>query len=179
MTEAEVVWSHLERFLHGDLPVAAFEAWLYSQSHAVEETIGPEISLSLLSLNYNGPHADHEARKSIEEAYQVYRPGEMARDRARRVATEFLDGGRDLWSTARILSSLRFEGLEACIPDEFVYIDSELDDIPPPEQRFRWDQAAWKRVRGLEAPVLAEYERAARLASVSLLKRLESGAREA
>ena len=180
MTEPEIVWPYLERFLNGDLSVADFEAWLYLHPEAVEATVGPEIGLAFLSIDYRGAHPVHEAKKLIERAYELHRPGEVSRDYARRVCTEFLDGDRDLRSTAKVLSALRFEGPEGWIPDEFVYIDSELDDIPAPRERFRWDQTAWKRLMGLKAPVLTEYDRAARVAALSLLERLaDSRAREA
>jgi hypothetical protein len=172
MTEPETVWSCLERFLHGDLSVADFEGWLYLHPETVETAVGPEIGLALLSIDYRGAHPVHEAKKLIERAYELHRTGEVSRDYARRVATEFLEGDRDLWSATRVLSTLRFEGPEGWIPDEFVYIDSELDDIPAPGERFRWDQTAWKRLMGLNTPVVADYERAARVAALSLLERL-------
>ena len=51
-------------------------------------------------------------------AYDLQRPGEIDFDSARRVATEFLAGHRDIWTTARTFARLALDGHDAWVPTE-------------------------------------------------------------
>jgi hypothetical protein len=173
MASTDDIWSHLEQFLNGDLSIATFEAWLYANEADITQLLGP-IGHALIELDFRGAHPVHEAKKLVAQAYDSFRPGELPREQVIRVLREFLDGRRDVWSVSRTLATLRFDLPEGMISDEFVYIDSELDLIPHPTQEPNWSSAVWQRLRGEKAPILAEYQRAARAAGMELLHRLTS-----
>ena len=167
------IWSNLEQFVSGDLPIATFEAWLYANEADLRQVLGP-IGDALIELDFRGAHPVHEAKTLVARAYDALRPGELPRAQAIRVLREFLDGRRDVWSVSRTLAALRFDLPDGTIPDEFVYIDSELDLIPHPSQEPHWSPAVWQRLRDEKAPILAEYQRAAGVVGKELLHRLTS-----
>jgi hypothetical protein len=173
MARTDKIWSHLEQFLNGDLSIETFEAWLYENEADVSRVLGP-IGHALIELDFRGAHPVHETKKLVAQAYDAFRPGELPRDYAIRVLREFLDGRRDVWSVSRTLAAIRFDLPEGTIPDEFVYIDSELDLIPHPSQERKWSSVMWQRLQEEKAPILAEYQRAARVVGTELLQRLTS-----
>jgi hypothetical protein len=163
------VRSRLERFLAGDLSLEDFESWLYANAESVEGTLGSALGFELLSFDFRGKYANHELKQLIDRIYASLYPNELPVDHARRVAAEYLQGTRDLHSTMRILASIRFDAPEGWIPDEVVYIDSELDNIPAPEQEPHWLRAAWTRLMSQKAPLMNEYARVAREVCADLL----------
>ena len=161
--------SHLERFRSGDLTLETLESWLYANSASVQEALGPAIGLKLLEFDFRDKYASHELMKLIDRVYAERYPGELPIDQARRVATEYLNGARNLHSAMRVLASIRFDAPDDWIPDEIVYIDSELDNIPAPEQEPRWEPAIWSTLMSNSSPLMAEYERVAREVCTGLL----------
>jgi hypothetical protein len=109
----------------------------------------------------------------VERAYAERRPGELVYDMARRVAEEFLAGGRDLWQTTAPFALLVMKGHE-WVPWDFVYIDSELDSIPAPQVRADWDPAALRRVLSEAEATLASYEKTVRDALESVLEMVDA-----
>jgi hypothetical protein len=135
------VWWHLEAAHAGDTPLPVFEQWVY-ESALAQRVLGPDAYFALAALDYRGRFAVHDTRALIERLYAERRPGALPIDRARRVAREFLDGHRDLWSTSATLATIWRTDGEEWVPIEFVGIDSELDSIPPPGARAVWDAGA-------------------------------------
>jgi hypothetical protein len=166
-------WKSLEAAYAGDLPLDAFEQWVYEHPD-IETALGPDRYLELVSFDFRQPHALHEMKKIIERYYAELRKGELSYDFARRVAEQFLAGQRDLWSTARAFTMLWHEGHEEWVPSEFVYVDSELDAFPAPSVRPLWDSTALSRLLKRQEPILSEFERVLREASASVLKFLAS-----
>ena len=91
------------------------------------------------------------------------------------VARGYLDGSIGLVTTSRVLAEIRTDSQE-WVPSEFVYIDSELDEIPLPTQYHQWEPAALAKKLAESAPRLEEFERAARVAAQDMLRQLESNA---
>jgi hypothetical protein len=167
----ESYWQSLEAVYSGDLPLPAFEQWVYGTAD-LEPAIGATYYLELISFDFRQEYALHELRKLIGRIYDERRPGQLDYDTAKRVARDFLAGQRDLWSTARELTRLWHEGHENWIPSEVVYIDSELDSYPSPAVRPLWDSGALTRLLSRQKPLLQEYERVLREAAEVVLVRL-------
>jgi len=162
------VWSTLEAAHAGDLPLDAFEQWVYASSE-LEATLGPDHYLELAGFDFRQRRALRELRKLIERLYEALRPGELVYDHARRIAEEFLAGQRDLWSTARAFTRLWHDGNEAWVPREFWYVDSELDGFPAPSVRPLWSVDALGQLLRRQEPILAEFDRTLREAAQSVL----------
>jgi hypothetical protein len=60
------------------------------------------------------------------------------------------------------------------VPSEFVYVDSELDSFPAPSVRPLWDSSALSHILKRQKPILAEFDRALRESSISVLAYLAS-----
>ena len=166
-------WTSLEAAHTGDLPLDAFEAWVY-RTLELEPLLGADLHLELLAFDFRQPHARHELRKLIERIYAAHRPGALLTDHARRVATEYLEGRRDLRSTCRTFAILWAEGHDDWVPSEFVYIDSELDDVPAPDQWPQWQPAALRRLLARWQPTLRAFEESARAGCEAVLARLDA-----
>jgi hypothetical protein len=177
-SEAEL-WRVFERFDANELPLTELEAWLYANADLLERVLGKDQALDLLSKDFRAKHARHAVLTFVTAAYDAHRPDQLRIDCAIRVLEEFLGGERDIWRTSRTLAALRFEGPdESWIPDEFVYIDSELDLIPAPDQRHHWEPVALEELMREKEPILAEYIRAAQEVGRDLLSRLETARRD-
>lgn len=169
-------WRQLESVHTGDLPVEAFEQWVYAHPD-LEALLGPALALDFLTLDYRQPHAHHELRKLVERAYLRRGRKQLEYDMMRRVANEFLSGERDVWRTAAPFARLIATGEYDWIPLGFLYIDSELDSIPSPGARSMWEPAALAKLLKKNRAILAGYELAVREAVAVLLERLDARAR--
>jgi hypothetical protein len=167
------IWTHLEAVHAGDLALAAFEQWLYA-TPGVETALGADAWLALVSLDYDGRFAAHEVRTLVERLYAQRRPGALPADQARRVAREFLADDRDLWSTCATLARLWSQGGEDWVPIDFVGLDSELDAIPAPGIRTRWEPAALQARLSSHASWLEGAHEAAREAARRMLEQLDA-----
>jgi hypothetical protein len=154
-------WRTLEAVYHGDLPIGAFEQWLYVTPE-LEGAIGTEHYEALIFFDFRQAYAPHELRKLILSTYEARRPGEMDYDMAHRLATQFLAGQCDLWAVASGFTQLWHSGHEAWVPSEFVYVDSELDTFPAPAVRPMWDSTALFRLLKRQELILQEFDRALR-----------------
>lgn len=71
------------RFLHGDVPLEQFEQWVYS-NELLEEVLGPEAYLDLISLDYHTRWSSYEVVKVVESAidlgeFETWRIGRLLR----------------------------------------------------------------------------------------------------
>jgi len=133
-------WPTLERWLAGEIPIHEFERWVYAQPN-LEDVLGADDALALLSADFRAPHARVQIDRVILETYNRHRPGLLARDRARRLATGLVDGTLDVVSTVQKLAELYTQG-NAWIPVIFVSIDSDFDYVPKPEHYQNWEEQA-------------------------------------
>lgn len=166
-------WQTLESAYSGELALSAFEQWLYATPE-LESVVGSDVFLDLIGFDFHQANALHEVRKLILKAYAARRPGEIEFDMARRVATEFLAGRRDMWTTARTFAQLSLDGHESWVPREFVYVDSELDTFPAPAVRPLWDSAALSKLLKRQDPMLERYDRAIREAAKEVIVFLDA-----
>ena len=164
------IWQRLAAMRYDLEQPRAFEQWVYAMP-ALEQVIGAEQHLALISLDYGAKHAGHEIAKVIDSAYAAQRPGALPRDLATWVAESFLSGRLDLFTASRLLTRLWNDG-ETWIPTEFVYIDSELDEIPSPAQYHHWDASALQAKLAEEVPRVEEMQRVAVLVARELLATL-------
>lgn len=169
----EDAWRQLESVHTGDLPVEAFEQWVYSRAD-LEALLGPALALDFLTLDYRRPHAHHELRKLVERAYMQRRPKQLEYDMMRRIAREFLSGERGVWRTTAPLARLIATGEYDWIPLDFLYLDSELDAIPSPAVRSMWEPRALAKLLEKNRALLGGYEFAVREAVAVLLERLDA-----
>ena len=168
------IWEQLASVRYGLVELRTFEQWLYTVQE-LEAAIGQDQYLALVSFEFDQPHAQHELTRVIDRLYEEVRPSQLRRDAATAIARAFLDGRGDLITTARMLTRFRNDG-ESWVPDEFVYIDSELDDLPMPAEYPNWDQQALAARLAKWQPRLAEFERAAREVSREMLLKVEHNA---
>lgn len=173
MTRQEI-WEQLAAVRYGLVALKLFEQWIYTAPE-LEGTVGHGHYLALVSFAFNQPHAGHELTRVIDRLYEDRRPSCLRRDAALWITRAFLDGRSDLARTARILVGFRNSG-ENWVPDEFVYIDSELDEIPAPSEYHNWDQPALAARLAESKPRLVEFERAAREVAREMLSKLEAEA---
>jgi hypothetical protein len=169
------VWRRLELVHTGDLSVEAFEQWVYAHP-GMEAVLGSELAADFLAFDYRQPDAHHELRKLVERAYLPRGSKQLEYDMMRRVANEFLSGERDVWRTAAPFAHLIASGEYDWIPMGFLYVDSELDAIPSPAARSRWQPAALAKLLKKNGVLLAGYEFAVREAVAVLLERIEARA---
>ena len=165
------IWEQLASVRYGLVELRTFEQWIYTVQE-LEAAVGQDHYLALVSFVFNQPHAQHELTRVIDRLYEDVRPSHLRRDAATAMARAFLSGRRDLATTARMLTRFRNDG-ECWVPDEFVYIDSELDDLPTPAEYQNWDQQVLAATLAEWQPRLAEFERAAREASREMLLKFE------
>lgn len=168
-------WRWLESVHTGDVPVEAFERWVYSHP-ALEASLGSDLAFRLLEFDYRQRDARYELRKLIEYAYMRRGPRQLEYDMMRRIGTEFLCGDRDVWRTAAPFARLIATGDYGWIPLGFLYIDSELDSIPSPSVRSLWRPAALAKLLDRNRALLAGYEFAVRQAVAVLLQHIEARA---
>jgi hypothetical protein len=134
------VFGTLDRLLAGEIPLADFEAWVYS-TPAIEAGLGAGAHLELLAFDYRGPHALQEAATWVGALYERLRPGMLVRDRAHRLACGLLFGTIPLPAAVHGLANLYYGG-EDWIPTIFVGLSSELDDVVDPAQYPLWEPGA-------------------------------------
>jgi hypothetical protein len=165
------IWEQLASVRYGLVELRTFEQWIYTVRE-LETAVGQDHYLALVSFVFNQPHAQHELTRVIDRLYEDRRPSHLRRDAATGMVRAFLDGRGDLVTTARMLTRFRNDG-ESWVPDEFVYIDSELDDLPMPAEYPNYDQQALAARLAEWQPRLAEFERAARVVSREMLLKLD------
>jgi hypothetical protein len=64
----------LWQYIHGDVTTEAFENFIYNEP-GLEELLGEELYLEVISANYNNKESLYEINKSIEtfvNTYQIY-----------------------------------------------------------------------------------------------------------
>lgn len=172
MPAAQEPWLTLEAAHSGDLPLFDFEEWTY-RTPALEALLGPDLYLELIAFDFGQRDARHELRKLIERIYAAHRPGLLLGDHARRVATEYIEGRRDLWRTTSAFANLWSAGHDDWVPDAFIAIDSELDAVPAPRFRGDWDPVALRRLLAEWRPTLERFEESVRDACRTVLARLD------
>jgi len=134
------VFGTLARLLTGEIPLADFEAWVYS-TPAIEAELGADAYLELLAFDYRRPHALQDAVTFVGALYERLRPGMLLRDRAHRLACGLLLGTIPLPAAVHGLANLHYAG-EDWIPTVFVGLSSELDDVVDPADYPLWEPRA-------------------------------------
>jgi hypothetical protein len=134
------VFDTLDRLLAGEIPLADFEAWLYS-TPAIEAGLGAGAYLELLAFDYRRPHALQDATTCVGAIYERFRPGMLVRDRAHRLACGLLLGTIPLPAAVHGLANLYYDGQD-WIPTVFVGLSSELDDVVDPAEYPQWEPRA-------------------------------------
>jgi hypothetical protein len=166
-----VDWLYLSAYFYGLVPLGEFEQWVYA-SPRLEQLLGVDRYLELIAFDFHKAHARHELVTLLQAAYLERRSSGVQRDVAKWVASEYLDGRIGLQTTSRLLAQLRADSND-WVPSEFTYIDSELDDIPPPAQYHQWDPAALADKLSESEPRLRAFELGARAAAKAMLAALE------
>jgi hypothetical protein len=153
------IWERLATVERGMESPLAFEQWAVASTE-LERVLGPALHLAFVSLDYRQPHAAHELAKLIEQAYRSRRPGMINRDLARWTARALIDARIDLATACRMFVRIRYDG-EDWVPTEFIYIDSEMDEIPQPAQYHLWKPEALTAKLAKEESRVQEFHRAA------------------
>lgn len=167
------LWQHLEAAHAGDSSPEELERWI-AETPELESLIGSTLYLELISLDFHGAHPARDLYSLIERIYEAHRPSALAYDRAHRIATEFLEGTRDLWETASLLSWLSLTGHESWIPMECHAISAGLSEIPAPKQRHLWQPTALNHLLIENEPYIHECEQRLRAAAEQIVRTVNS-----
>jgi len=126
---------------------AEFEAWVYTTPE-LEEALGPESYLEMISANYSTNEGVFEARRKAAALLELDETGavarhqaEVARYQAETLATRMLSGEISLLTGLRKLASLHNNGYDF-IPVIFVGLASETDCVPEEGQYQQWEPLA-------------------------------------
>jgi hypothetical protein len=171
------MWPYLGACIYGLVPLDAFEQWVYA-SPQLEQALGADRYLELVSLDFHQAHARHEVVRRLHEAFLERRLSGVERDVGIWIARGYLDGSIGLVTASRVLAQLRADSHD-WVPSEFTYIDSELDEIPLPAQYHLWEPAALAEKLRESEPRLHAFELGARSAAREMLEVLEGQARGA
>jgi hypothetical protein len=164
------IWREFDKFLARETPLDEFEAWVY-QSPELERVLESGEYLTLVELDYRGPHALHEANKVASAIYDAHRPGLLAQDRAERLARGMLAGEINIAAGSRALARLYHEDHE-WIPIAFVGIASEFDDMPTSREYPLWDPRSLAQRLTKHRDMERHYRAPALVAARRLLERL-------
>lgn len=159
------VWSTLDGFLAGELPLEELVAWT-ARTPALADVLAPEELRRLRLVDPGAPGAFRDATAWVAAIYEAHRPGRLHHDRAQRIAGGMLAGEIDAAAGTRALARLRAQGAE-WIPEAFSGLAAALDDLPTPSADPLADVpgfaarvgAALERGRQLRAPALVAARR--------------------
>jgi hypothetical protein len=171
------LWPYLAAATYALVPIDEFENWVYSSTE-LEQCIGSEHYLELISFNFRKDHARHDLTSMLRDIFLERRASGIERDVAVWLARSYLASSTNLVTISRVLARL-WSAKHQWVPSEFAYIDSELDDVPLPAQYDQWNPDALATKLAESAPRLQEFERAARVVAQEMLQTLESNARGA
>jgi len=126
------VWEMFYRFIYYELSLREFISWLYRTS-TVQDVIGVEQYQALLSFDCQQKGAVWLLKSKIRSFWEEKRPGELERERAKRIAEGIIKGTEDLVFGCWELATLHNKGHDY-IPFAFVDYDHKLQDVPIPAQ---------------------------------------------
>ena len=167
-------WPYLAAAAYALVPIDEFENWVYNSSE-LEQCIGSEHYLELISFNFRKGHAQHDLTSMLRDIFLERRASGIERDVAVWLARSYLANSTNLVTISRVLARL-WSAKHQWVPSEFAYIDSELDDVPLPAQYDQWNPDALATKLAESAPRQQEFERAARAVAQEMLQTLESNA---
>ena len=158
------LWSALDEFLAGELPLDELDSRLSSIAD-LEDVIGAADARDLRALDYSGKSGVVNAMAFTQQLYERHRPGAFARDRAARLARGMVDGSINAAAGTRALARLSRDG-HGWIPDAFGPLADALDGGVPGERRG-WEPGALgarltqerERARELRAPAIVAARR--------------------
>jgi hypothetical protein len=136
----EEILAQFCNFLEGKQDSATFEKWL-CLSPNLEIVLGKTTWLELVSTNFQNAAEAHELREKITKLVEQHNPGHLIHEQVKSILEGMLNGTMDLVSGCRRLSKYWNQQNE-WIPVIFVGYDSELDEVPLPEQYGLWSKAA-------------------------------------
>ncbi|MBD3362703.1 hypothetical protein GF362_03220 [Candidatus Dojkabacteria bacterium] len=134
------IWGNFNKLINSDISIKDFEEWIYTDK-TIEKIIGKDNYVTLVSMNYTKSDSKEKVQKYLVELFESLEPELYDKYRVYNILKGMLDGQKDLVSGCRRLVQLRKRGLEF-IPKIFVGFDSELDDVPLPEQYSQWNKNA-------------------------------------
>jgi hypothetical protein len=159
------IWSALDEFLAGELTVDELADRVAALRDLVD-VVGAPAARQLRELgNNNVPNASDDALALATRLYQRHRPGQLARDRAARLARGIVEGSINSAAGTRALARLARDG-NSWIPDAFRALADALDDVTPGTQRG-WEPGALgarltdekRRARAMRAPAIVAARR--------------------
>ncbi len=120
------------RLLEGDLPIKDFERWVYDSSDSIENELGKEAHLDLISFGYKRASSLDELKDMILGYINTM---EFKLWRTKKLLSEIVENKIDLVLATRKLRDLYYDGGNTFIPvDLGVGYESELDDVPIPSE---------------------------------------------
>lgn len=126
------------RLLEGDLPVKDFERWVYDNSDNIENELGTEAHLNLISFAYKRADCLRELKDMILGYIDTM---EFRLWRTKKLLTEIIENKIDLVLATRKLRELYLNGCNNFIPvDLGIGYESELDDVPIPSEYIEFQR---------------------------------------
>lgn len=126
------------RLLEGDLPIKDFERWIYDSSDSLENELGTEAHLDLISFGYKRAGNLDELKYMILGFIDTM---EFRLWRTKKLLTEIVENKTDLVLATRKLRELYYNGCDDFIPIALgVGYESELDDVPIPSEYIEFQR---------------------------------------
>src|SRR3954447_18205285 len=100
---------HLLAFALGTLPLADFEAWVYTTPD-LEAALGRDVALELLELDYRAPGVEARLRwEVVHLVEELAGPAFLVRERARLLLRRLADGSGEVIPACAALAELADE----------------------------------------------------------------------
>ena len=126
------------RLLEGDLPIRDFERWVYDSSDSLENELGTEAHLDLISFGYKRAGSLDELKYMILGFINTM---EFKLWRTKKLLSEIVEHKIDLVLATRKLRELYDNDCDDFIPiDLGVGYESELDDVPIPSEYIEFQR---------------------------------------
>ena len=128
----------LFNFLDNEVAVVVFEQWIYKDKEL--EIIEPTLYQDLILFDFT----DKDAKQGIKDKLNPYLDTkEFNVWRTKRLLNKIIDDKIDIVLGTRKLRELYFDTGENFIPPTLgIGFDSELDDLPTPDEYHMWNENA-------------------------------------
>jgi len=130
----------LFEFLNNEVTLADFEQWIYEDKEL--ETLLPTLYYDLIEFDFR----DRDAKQGIKSKLRPYADeNEFKIWRTMRLLSKIIDDKIDIVLATRKLRELYFDTGENFIPPTLgIGYESELDDLPIPDEYHMWSEKELK-----------------------------------
>ena len=128
------------QLLEGYLSIKDFGQWIYSNNEKLEIELHPDLYHDIISIDYNEEDSFIDVNNLLAPYIDI---NEVNIWRTKKLLTEIIEQKIDLVLATRKLRELYFATGENFIPITLgIGYESELDDLPIPNEYHQWDSKA-------------------------------------